>query len=112
MIGLYRKIDGDLLNISRRLKTIDKDYFVVFSYRDHRYEIHNKGNKGNTFCFWAPALDERVIVRARRTRRERIKKLLEEIESSNERMLKLSKEQTVKSIETGAEKVFGRGEKL
>lgn len=109
MIGLYQTIKGDLFNIARRLKEVDKDYFVVYSYRDHRYEVHNKGNKGNTFCFASPSLDERVIIKARRTRRERIAHLLREMEASNEKYMKNALSQTAKNIERGAEKVLSKG---
>ncbi|MCH5164002.1 MAG: hypothetical protein J1F36_03210 [Clostridiales bacterium] len=109
MIGLYQTIKGDLFDIARRLKEVDKDYFVVYSYRDHRYEVHNRGNKGNTFCFSAPSLDERVVIRARRTRRERIAQLMREIEAGNENYMKNALHQTAKNIEMGAEKVLSKG---
>ncbi|MBR2967470.1 MAG: hypothetical protein IKC35_01670 [Clostridia bacterium] len=109
MIGLYQTIKGDLFGIARRLKAIDKDYFVVYSYRDNRYEVHNKGNKGNTFCFSASKLDQRVLTRAMQTRRERLEKLLKETELENERNLKSSLSKTVKDIEFGAERVLSKG---
>ena len=111
MIGLYRKIDCDLFNIARRLKTLDKDYFVVYSYRDNRYEVHNRGNKGNTFCFAAPKLDERVINKARKTRRERIDLLLKETELDNEKYMKAAMYETAKRIEMGAENALSKGGK-
>lgn len=109
MIGLYRIIKSDLFGIARRLKEIDKSYFVVYSYRDKRYEVHNKDNKGNTFCFASDALDERTVFKARRTRRERIDALIKEIERDNERYLQNAKYATSKNIEMGAEKVLSAG---
>lgn len=109
MIGLFHIVKNDLFGIANRLKTLDSDYFVVYSYRDSRYEIHNKGNKGNTFCFAAERLDERVIVKARRTRRERIKKLIEEMERDNDALLDKYKDETIRRIETGAERAFSKG---
>lgn len=109
MIGLYREIRGDLFNIVRRLKAFDKDYFVVYSYRDNRYEVHNKGNKGNTFCFACPSLDERTIIKALKTRRERIEDLLRETELDNERRLKEEMRKTAKKIEFGSENVLSKG---
>ncbi len=109
MIGLYHPIKGDLFGIVNRLRSLDRDYFVVYSYRDNRYEVHNKGNRGNTFCFAADRLDERVVVKARRTRRERIKKLIEEMESENNALMDKCKLDTVKNIEYGAERAFSKG---
>ncbi len=111
MIGLYHLVKNDLFNIANRLKAIDKDYFVVYSYRDNRYEVHSRGNRGNTFCFAADSLDERVLVKARKTRRERLQKLLEEMESHNRALLDKFKLDTVKNIELGAEKALSKGGK-
>ena len=109
MIGLYQTIRGDLFGIARRLKAIDKGYFVVYSYRDNRYEVHNSGNKGNTFCFAAQKLDGRVLVKARQTRRERIDRLLKEMEKDNQRKKCDILSQTVKRIEMEAEQVLSKG---
>ncbi len=109
MIGLYQTIKDDLFSIAKRLKTIDKDYFVVYSYRYRRYEVHNRGNKGNTFCFSAPKLDERVIQKARKTRRERLNELLKETEAENELYLKNQLGLTAKKIEYKVEKVLSAG---
>lgn len=109
MIGLYHTVRGDLFDIARRLKEVDKDYFVVYSYRDNRYEVHSKGNRGNTLCFAAPRLDERVIVKARQTRRERLDRLIAEAERDNERIKREALYQTVKKIERGAEEALSQG---
>ena len=99
-------VKDDLFGIAKRLKTLDRDYFVVYSYRDNRYEVHSKGNKGNTYCFSADRLDERVVVRARQTRRERIKALIEEMERENAALIEKNKAVTVRNIEMGAEKAL------
>ena len=109
MIGLCRIISKDLFGIADRLKAIDKDYFVVYSYRDNRYEVHNGGNRGNTFCFAADKLDCRVLDKARRTRRERVEKLMREAEEENERLMREEVYKTVKNIEMGAENVLSKG---
>ena len=107
--GLYREIRGDLFGVARRLRSIDKDYFVVYSYRDKRYKVHNRGNKGNTFCFACDRLDERTLTQARRTRSERLSELIRETEKDNERMLKEELRKTVKKIELGSENVLSKG---
>ncbi len=110
MIGLYRVINDDLYSISRRLKSLDSDYFVLYSYRDHRYEIHNKGNKGNTYCFCAQKLDCRVLDKAQRSRRERIEKLLAEVDEHNERLQKEAIYEVRKSMEMDVENALKKGE--
>lgn len=112
MIGLYQTVKNDLFGIARRLKAIDKDYFVVYSYRKDRYEVHNKGNKGNTFCFSAASLDERVITKARQTRRERVKELFFQIERDNDRAIKAALSDTSNKIQMNFEKVLSKGGKL
>jgi len=83
-------LDGDLFDITSRIKEIDSGYFVVHDNKYRRYEVHSRSQKGNTFCFVVSydRLDARVLEMARKTRVERLDKLLKEAEKSNEQMIK------------------------
>lgn len=80
-------IEGDTYFIGERLKEIDKDYFVVFNLIRNKYEVHVKGQAGNSYAFTVPYpnLDERTINFALKTRSQNRDKIIEEIEKDNEK---------------------------
>lgn len=84
------EIKNDLFNISKRIKKIDKNYFIVFSPRKKVYEVHYKNQKGSSlaFCVDKKYLNSEVLTKAYKTSVRNYKKLLSEIESNN---LKLDK---------------------
>ena len=78
-------INGDALDIVRRIKGIDKGYFVIYNRKLRRYEVHHKDNRQNTLAVVIPyrQLDNRAYELVKKTRRERIKELIAEIERDN-----------------------------
>lgn len=78
----------DLYDIADRLKEIDKDYFVFFSYRDRRYEVHNRAQRGGTLALTVPypRLDERTVRLVRRSRAERADEFIAETERENAKL--------------------------
>ena len=40
LIGLGCVVENDLFDIAARLREIDSDYFVFYSYKRRRYEVH------------------------------------------------------------------------
>ena len=81
-------ITSDLFDICGRLKEIDPCYFVMFDGRLRRFEVHHSGNKGNSLCAVVPypSLDARALLHVRRTRAERRKELLAEMEKANRKL--------------------------
>ncbi len=79
------KIDDDVYAISRRLKYIDRDYFVLFDTISHHFEIHNHSQIDNTYCLTIPynTLDMRTLEYVYRTRTTEIDNILFEIENDN-----------------------------
>ena len=79
------RIENDLFEIAKRLKTIDSGYIVVFNTKKHRYEVRHSA-LGDKICFVVPytILDERTLKYARKTSIQYSQKLLEEIERNNE----------------------------
>lgn len=80
------KIYADVYNISKRLKDIDKNYYVVYDTSKHKFEIHNSSQIGNSYCLTLPytMLDERTLIYVRETSCENIEQILNKIESENE----------------------------
>lgn len=74
------KIENDVFDIAHRLKSIDSGYFVVYDTVRQKYEVHNTGNIGNTYCLTVPykSLDARVVDLVNKTRKERFDKIFED----------------------------------
>ena len=81
------KIYEDVFDITKRLKEIDRNYFVVFNTKKQKFEVHNKSQK-NTYCLSVPynTLDIRTIFLTLKSRRENIDKILEEIDVNNQKL--------------------------
>ena len=101
LIGRGYEVKRDLYDIAERIKEIDPDYFIFYSYAKKRYEVHSKTQKGNTLALVVPydKLDERTLTLVRRTRVERIDEVMEEQRKENERMTRLK---IKKATEKGA----------
>ena len=83
------EIYSDCLDIVKRLKEIDKDYFVVYNLDRKTFELHNRAQSRDTFCLTLPdALDERAIFLTKKTLSQKRDELFKELEEENERNLK------------------------
>lgn len=109
MIGKGYEVFGDLLGIAQRIRALDPDYFVFYSYEKKRYEVHCRGQKGSTLAVSLPfdRLDERSFRRVVETRRENSRKLLEKLERDNMLAERESVLKAVKTAEFEAERAFG-----
>lgn len=79
------EIKNDLFNVVKRLKNIDKDYFVVFDSKKQKFELHHSGQGRNTYCLTFPytQLDARAILHTLITSVKNSEKLFFEIEKNN-----------------------------
>lgn len=79
------KICGDVYNISKRIKEIDKDYYVMYDTSKQVFEIHNSNQIGSSYCLTLPyiELDERALKYVLKTQSVNIDEILEEIENDN-----------------------------
>ena len=84
------EIYSDCLDIVKRLKEIDKDYFVVFNLERKTFELHNRAQERDTFCLTLPydTLDERAILLTKKTLSKKRDELFKEIEEENAKSLK------------------------
>lgn len=85
------KILRDAFNITKRIRLIDKGYYICFNTVKRRFEVHNKKQK-HTFCLVVPfnKLDSRLLQYVRKTRKENFDAILKEIENSNKKLEKES----------------------
>lgn len=79
------KIFHDVFNISKRIKKIDKDYYVVYDTSKQKFEIHNSSQTGSSYCLTLPfnELDERSLNYVHQTSSANIDRILEKIENDN-----------------------------
>lgn len=84
------EIESDCLDIIKRIKAIDEDYFVVFDLDKKKFELHNKSQGGNTYCLTFPfdTLDERAVTLVLKTRVQNSDALFEEMQRENEKQEK------------------------
>ena len=72
------KINHDLFDISKRLKSIDRRYDLFFNRENNRYEIYANGAMQMALPF--ERQEERAKSYARKTRLENLEKNIAEIE--------------------------------
>ena len=79
------RISQDVYNIAKRIKNINRDYYVVYDTSRQNFEIHNSNQVGSTYCLTIPynQLDERVLKLVRETQSANIDEILEQIENDN-----------------------------
>ena len=79
------KLNQDVYNITKRVKEIDKDYYIVYNTSKNKFEVHNSKQIGSAYCLTLPydCLDERSLNYVYKTRSENIEKIMYEIENLN-----------------------------
>ena len=83
------EIESDCLDIIKRIKEIDKDYFVVRNLDRGLFELHCFGQGQSTFCLTLPdVLDERAVDLVLKTRVQNFDELIAEAERQNEQLEK------------------------
>ena len=82
------EIKTDALFITDRIKQIDKHYYVVYSTKKQKYELHHSSQMGGSYCLSCPydVLDERFVDYVQKTRVENREKLFAEIEAQNQKL--------------------------
>ena len=80
-------IKSDLFNITKRIKQIDKKYFIVFNKKTKKFEVHYKRN-ASTLELVLPydRLDKRTLDFVLKTKMEHKQKLIEEMEKHNQKL--------------------------
>ena len=98
------EIESDCLDVVKRIKEIDKDYFVVRNLDRNVFELHCKGQGKFSYCLTLPeVLDERAISLVLKTRVQNADELFEETEKAN---AKLEKAQIKEVLDDFKEKLY------
>ncbi len=79
------KVFSDAYNISKRIKYIDKSYYIVFDTQKNKFELHSK-NQVPSYCLTLPynTLDDRTLKYIRVTRVENMEEVLAKLELQNQ----------------------------
>lgn len=90
---MYSEITYDTYNICKRLKYIDKNYFIRFNHKTAKYEVwYNEGiNSHLEIVIPYKSLDCRVISKILNSRVNNIEKILKDISLNNKRLEEKSK---------------------
>ncbi len=82
------EITSDCLDIVKRIKVIDKDYFVMFNVPKQKFELHHKTQLKKTYCLTFPfdTLDERAVTYVLKTRVQNSDEIFEKMERENQRL--------------------------
>lgn len=91
-------IRSDVFDIADRLKEIDPNYTLHYNRKLKRFELRGKGGV-LTLVFPYKEIDARMVTHARRTRIERSKALIEEMERSNRLLEERREREAVKDAE-------------
>ena len=91
------KIENDIFFLAERLREIDPDYFIALNTKNKNFEVHNSSQPINSFCLLVPKnkLDPSLVEYVRKTRANRQKKLLAEIEAANQKMQKQTEQKII-----------------
>ncbi len=78
-------INSDVYNIAKRIKDIDRDYFIVYNTSKNVYEVHNSSQIGSTYCVCIPynTLDVRTLEFVYMTQSKFISDIIAKIDSEN-----------------------------
>lgn len=79
------KLTSDVYNISKRIKEIDRNYYIVFNTSNEKFEVHNSSQICGSYCLTLPykEIDERVLKYVQKTSSVNIDYVLNEIQNNN-----------------------------
>ena len=97
------EIEDDCLDIVKRIKSIDSDYFIMRNVDRNCFELHCRSQEKYSYCLTLPydSLDERCVSYVLKTRVQNAEEVFAEMEAEN---LKLQKRQ-ISSVLNGFEEI-------
>lgn len=104
------RITQDVHDIVDRLREVDGSYHVEYNTETGKFELFGGKEGGYILTFPYERLDERAVRHARRTRVERLEKMMEEMEAENRALEAAARRAALAKTESAmyasAEKVF------
>ena len=99
-----KHINGDVFDISRRIRHIDSGYFIVWNARRSKFEVHNVDTYPNTYELTVPysELDSRTLDFCMETRVANAEKILKQLEADNRKLEETAKRDRRNMIEDRA----------
>lgn len=102
-------IEGDVHDIALRLKEIDPAYSLHYEPRTSKFELRGKGGE-LLIVFPYDRIDARMVEHARKTRRERLEAIVEEMERANceaeARALRAQEKHAEDALREGADRYY------
>ena len=79
------RVEHDVYNIAKRIKDIDRNYYIMFDTSKQKFELHNSAQIGSSFCLTLPRekLCEYDLKHIRKTQSVNIDEILENLENDN-----------------------------
>ncbi len=101
------KILSDVFNISKRIKNIEKSYYVVFDTSTSKFEIHSSSQIGSSYCLTVPydCLDERTLKFVRSTQTKNLEEILEKLDNDNKLLESAEKSRAFSYVEDALEQI-------
>lgn len=93
-------VKDDLFGITKRLRSVGREYHLFFNNRFGRYEVHNRARPSfQTLCFISPfeLLDERTLEYAYKTKVENFDELEKEFYLQNKQIEQSAKKSAQQS---------------
>ena len=97
---MKKRIYSDVYNIAKRVKEIDKYYYIVLNTSTNKFEVHNSVQIGSTYCLTVPytELDERTLTYIHKTKSSNIDEILSKIENENKIKESAEKQSTLSNF--------------
>ena len=79
------KIESDVYEIAKRIKYIDRNYYIVYDTSSRVFELHNSAQRDTTYCLTFPynTLDIRALIYTYESSSTNIDHIVEKIENDN-----------------------------
>lgn len=98
---MYIEISYDTFDISKRLKELDKNYFVRYNTQTKHFEVwlQEGVNAHLEVVLEYPCLDIRTINKVATTRTDKIEKIIKEMELHNQKLKEKAKQNLIEELE-------------
>jgi len=103
-----QKIFSDIFNISKRIKEIDRNYYITFNLKTSKFILRSKESKSIILTLPMSQLDVRALNYIKSQLSKSNEQILFEVEKSNERYIKNINNKITLDALNSAERVLRR----
>ena len=105
---MEQKIFSDIFNISKRIKEIDRNYYITFNLKTSKFILRSKESKSIILTLPMSQLDVRALNYIKSQLSKSNEQILFEVEKSNERYIKNINNKITLDALNSAERVLRR----